>query len=227
MPESTLGILNFLFASLLAAAHILGPKLYNHLRTLESGTAEAAFTSFGGGIAIAYVFLELIPELSAGHHHALAFVAFLLVLCMERIAAGKSGGNEDDASYPLRLMLIFLYTALTTATFHKHGELGAARLAIFVVAVLLHTLGSGHALHHSHAKAHSGYGRFVLAAGAFAGGGFALYWPPEEELIGVLIAALAGFLLRAAFSKELAAAEDSRAFFTGAVLFGLVLLWLV
>lgn len=45
----------------LAAVHLLAPRI----RTLP-GVPERALGSFAGGLAVAYVFLHLLPELAAG-----------------------------------------------------------------------------------------------------------------------------------------------------------------
>ena len=64
-----------IFSLIIAACHIFAPQLFRLLKK-----REAFVGSFGGGMAVAYVFVVLLPELDKGHELLGRFIFFLALI---------------------------------------------------------------------------------------------------------------------------------------------------
>lgn len=156
-PQSIVGAL--LIAVLLAALHLAAPRI----RKLPF-VPETATGSFAGGLAVAYVFLHLLPELVEGNEaigEALADVVeptplldlgiFLVALAgftvfygLERLAdnraeeSGEHGGPAGGAGvYALHLGSFLVYNALITYTMALRLRTGIAFAALLAVVTAL------------------------------------------------------------------------------------------
>ena len=204
----------------LAALHLAAPRI----RRLP-GLPEAATASFAGGLAVAYVFLHLLPEIAEGNEgvgealgdvvrvtplldlgiFVVALAGFTLFYGLERLA-GRSAGDEgrEPLAYASHLGSFGVYNALITYTMPLRFRTGVAFAVLFGVAMGLHFVLTDRGLEEHYPKRFAGGGRFLLALALLAGWvAAALFAPTRTVLVSVLTAFLGGSILLNVFKEEL------------------------
>lgn len=234
-----------LVASALAALHVWS----RHLALLQR-TPRSIWLSASGGIAVAYVFLHLLPQLHEGQQQmerqapwhewagAVEHELFLVALAglsvfygLERLAAssrveGRSRGGEDRTSagvFALHIGSFALYNLLVGYLL-LHGEHG--NLGQFSLAMGLHFLVNDHGLRAHHKLRYDRAGRWVLAGAVMAGWLVGRVVELSEVSVLLLMAFLAGGVILNVMKEELPQERESRfdAFLAGAAGYWLLLL---
>lgn len=227
---------------LLAGLHLAAARI----RTLPL-VPERALGSFAGGLAIAYVFLHLLPELAAGNEavgEALADVVeptplfelaiFLVALTgftvfygLERGARRqRSGGAEPAGVFWLHLTSFALYNVLITYGMALRVRTGLVFALLFAVAMGLHFVLTDRGLEEHYPRRFASTGRLVLAAALLLGWVLsALAAPTSTLVVALLTALLGGSILLNVFKEELPADRKSSFgwFLTGLVLYAALL----
>jgi hypothetical protein len=217
--EATLGALAI--ALVLAALHLAAPRI----RRLPF-VPERATGSFAGGLAVAYVFLHLLPEIAEGNEsigEALSRVVrptplldlgiFLVALAgfaafygLERLADRSQGAAAAAGAgvYWLHLGSFVVYNGLITYTMALRLRTGIAFALLFTVAMGLHFVLTDRSLEEHYPRRFAGSGRLLLAAGLVAGWALAaVFAPTSPVLVAVLTALLGGSILLNVFKEEL------------------------
>jgi uncharacterized membrane protein YidH (DUF202 family) len=206
----------------LAGLHLAAPRM----RTLPF-VPERALGSFAGGLAIAYVFLHLLPELAAGNEavgEALSDVVqptplfelgiFLVALAgftafygLERLARhGRRGaaGEPPARVYWLHLVAFAVYNMVITYTMTLRVQTGLLFAALFTVAMGLHFVLTDRGLEEHYPQRFARNGRVVLAGALLAGWGLSAVAAPVSTLVVALLTALlSGSILLNVFKEEL------------------------
>jgi hypothetical protein len=201
----------------LAVLHLLVPALRRRVGSM----AEGVVASTGGGIASAYVFVHLLPELAAGNveiaevlgEHVevselrevlmflVAFVGFLLLYGLDHWAERAEGGN---GVFAVHLGVFAGYNALITYSLPTRFRTGAAGAVLFVVAMAVHFLLTDRGLAEHYRERFTRTGRPVLVVALVVG--FLLAWasaPTSTVVVSAMLALLGGFVLYNVFSDEL------------------------
>ena len=218
----------FVVTAALAALHLAAP----HIRRLPF-VPERATGSLAGGVAAAYAFLHLLPELAAGNeavgellHDAVrvtalgdlaiftvALVGFTAFYGLERLAAGATSDEDGEAGagvFRLHLGSFVIYNGLITYTMALRLRTGVVFALLFAAAMALHFVLTDRGLEEHYPKRFDDRGRYVLAAGL--GLGWLLGWafaPTSTVVVSVLTALLAGSILLNVFKEELPSAGRS------------------
>ncbi len=153
--QSLLGAL--VISLLLALLHLAAPRIRRLPLVPEDATG-----SFAGGLAVAYVFLHLLPELAEGNEaigealrdvveptplldlgiFLVALAGFTAFYGLERLAqlraATGAGGREPVGVYWLHLSSFMVYNALITYTMALRLRTGVTFAILFVIAMGLH-----------------------------------------------------------------------------------------
>ena len=232
-------------AVLLAVAQLFGPSIRQGMRR----HAELA-TSFGGGLAVAYVFLQLFPEIEATHDwfgdeiHVVTLVSFLAFYALElrlllrserRLAATRtepvSGGDHAEASpghspavFWWHLAVGWFYTFMVIFAL-PHEVSGDFELTVLTaVAIGLHLVYKDYVLRSHHSSAFEYKGQLALAAAPIAGWLAHILITPPDIMLDLFVAILAGFLMQNVFRDELPSAHTARLswLFGGAAAFTLL-----
>lgn len=218
-----------LLASLvLAGLHLLAPRI----RKLP-GVPERATTSFAGGLAAAYVFLHLLPEVADGEEaigealgnvleptallelaiFAVALTGFTVFYGLERVAqrrADRSGGEGGAGLFWLHLGAFGVYNALITYTMPLRLETGVGFGVLFTVAMGLHFVLTDRGMEEHYRERFERTGRWVLAAALLAGWVLvAIAAPTSTVVVALLTALLGGAVLLNVFKEELPSADRS------------------
>lgn len=225
VTQSVVGAL--LIAVALAALHLLAPRI----RKLPF-IPEQATGSFAGGLAVAYVFLHLLPELVEGNEaigealddvvqpsplldlaiFLVALVGFTIFYGLERLA--DAHGDDTTAStteragnggvYALHLSSFLVYNALITYTMALRLRTGVDFALLFTVAMGLHFVLTDRGLEEHYPRRFDTRGRLGLAAALLVGWGLsAVFAPTSTVLVAMLTALLGGSILLNVFKEEI------------------------
>lgn len=201
----------------LALMHVVLPVLRHRIGSL----AEGMVASIGGGIASAYVFVHLLPELARGNEEIadvlgerpevtalgevllflVAFAGFLLLYGLDHWAERSEG---ESGAFAVHLGVFTAYNAVITYALPTRFRTGAAFAVLFVVAMAVHFLLTDRTLAEHYGARFTRIGRPVLVAALVLG--YLLAWasaPTSTATINVMLALLGGFILYNVFSDEL------------------------
>jgi len=221
--------------------HLAAGRMPFLARAPRSGWLSAA-----GGVAVAYVFLHLLPEL-AGHQDMVAAayglgggpserMVYLLALAgvaafygLERLAR-TSARRESVArrDFWLHVGAFALYNAVIGYLLLHRADDGGGSTALYSVAMALHLLSNDLGLSAHHSARYDRSGRWVLAVSVAAGYAAGLVVAVPEPALGLVSAFLAGGVVLNALKEELPRERDSRflPFLAGAGGFSALLLGL-
>lgn len=207
--------------AVLMATHYLSP-LIKHI----PGLGEKRLGSFAGGVAVAYVFLHMLPELVEGNEAVgaalegvvaltplldlaifiLALTGFTIFYGLELLAAraGQQGGQAQLGAYYLHLFMYCLYNFLITYTMPLRVQTGAVYAVIFTVAMALHFVFTDRNFNRNFHAQFSIAGRLILVGSLLAGWLVTVLTEPISViLVSLMIAFLSGSILYNVFREEL------------------------
>ncbi len=174
IPYSVLASLSVL---IFALVHLLAPFLANLDTTFHS-----RFLSMGGGIAIAYVFIDLLPKLCKGdlvvkevlqgvfpyfekHVYVLALLGFLLFFLVSRLQ--KSSWEQVSFSLSLSSYALFNFLVGYAVTYKEDPDIQP--LVLFTFAIALHYFTNDYTMSREHPQSYNAFGRWVLIGSLFLG----------------------------------------------------------
>lgn len=228
---------------LLALVHAYVPRL----RARLDGSAESAFAAIGGGVASAYVFIHLLPELARGNDElgevfgdtsevsavaevalfVVAFAGFLVLYGLDHVAARN---GSDGGVFAVHLAVYAIYNGVITYSLPTQFDVDVPVTVLFVVAMAVHFVIADRGLAGKHRSRFATVGRPVLVGGLVAG--YLLAWlfaPTQAIVVSVMLALLGGFVLYNVFSDELPDERRVRfpIFATSATVYAVLLLAVV
>lgn len=214
------------------AVHLSAPFLQCHIRAREE-----QLNSLGRGLAVAYVFLHLFAEISAGDElfgkevYFIVLIGFLVYYGIEHRVEYrllKQAADPDDPLIKLHFGLVILlkwvYTWLLVYALPTSIREQGFQVIPAVIAISLHILHDDVEIAARFQEHYNHEGRDPLASAAVVGWLCDLYVLRENPYVSkALTAVLAGSVLYTTFSGELQNHRKSRfAWFVGGV--GLFLL---
>ncbi len=235
-----------LAALLLALIHIQASKLKFLKRKPRS-----RWLSLGSGISVAYVFVHVLPDLSAAqenfqnqvtllaaieHHlYVMALLGLLTFYGLERAAKTSRQQSrmegKGDATQPavfwLHMTSFALYNALIGYLLTHREEPGVGNLVVYVIAMAVHFVVNDYSLSEDHKASYEKKGRWILASAIICGWIVGSQTEITTAATATLFAFLAGSIILNILKEELPQARESRfgTFFLGALGYaGLLLL---
>ncbi|HEV7255773.1 MAG TPA: hypothetical protein VGN97_22075 [Mesorhizobium sp.] len=237
---SGLALAALLAATVLAAVHLLTPKL----RFLDV-TPRSIWLSLAGGVSVAYVFVHLLPELAQAQEHVgklaqgavelfaerhvylVALLGLAVFYGLDRMAltarsrrAGASvGGGRQEAEegadagpavFWVHMGSFALYNALIGYLLLHREDGAVGPLLFFAFAMALHFIVNDHGLAEHHKSLYRRVGRWILAAAVLLGFAVGLTVEVSEAFVGVLIAFLAGGVILNVLKEEVPSERQSR-----------------
>ncbi|MBD1864014.1 MULTISPECIES: hypothetical protein [Trichocoleus] len=239
-----------LVSGLSAVALVLVHLFSSNLRFLEA-VPRSRWLSFGSGVSVAYVFVHVLPDLSAAqetlretwgkgwtfleHHvYLVALVGLAVFYGLERTAKISRRRNRESGQgdvtetgvFWLHMGSFALYNALIGYLLLHREEAGFASLLLFAVAMALHFVVNDYGLREHHKKYYDQVGRWILAASVMAGWVIGSGTQVPQAAIAVLFAFLAGGIVLNVLKEELPDDRESRfwAFLVGAAGYSALLL---
>lgn len=239
-------VLSGVFAAALACVHIFARELD------FGGGRRSPWLSAAGGVALAYVFMHLLPELSHGqevieraglgqvanwlenHAYMMALVGLLVFYGLERAAvtsrrAGSSivyGDGTSVAVFRSHVGSFAAYNVLIGYLLvHRERETELS-LVLYAFAMALHFMVNDHGLRLHHRDRYDRRGRWALAFAVIAGWGIGQVVVIEESAFAMLFAFLMGGLVLNVLKEELPEERQSRfwPFALGALAYAALLL---
>ena len=219
-----------LAAVVLMLVHALGPRIRSVMRSHASAVA-----SFGGGLAVAYVFLQLLPEIELAHQwleanvHAVTLASFLAFFVFETYLLRRyitlfhrhkpsnraSTVVVDDNRYANRLFwthigLSWMYTWMVMFALPRDHAENVWLAIVGSVAVGLHLIYKDYVLRVNYGTRYEAKGRYLLAIAPFFG--WLAHWivKPPEHVFDLFIAVLAGVLMQGVFQDEMPRRDTAR-----------------
>ena len=223
--------------------HYLSPWFANHL----PGNGRS-FVSFASGVAVAYVFLHMLPDLVEYNKpigrfllHAqwltpftelliyiVALFGFLIYYGFDLLAERyRDGGHNDGLVYGLHLTMFCLYNFLITYTMSLRALSSITATILFTIAMALHFVLTDRKFCRFYNIQFNHVGRFLLISALLVGWLCSVIFDPVNVLVAAfMVAFLAGSVLLNVFREELPATGlTSYCWFTfGALIITLILL---
>ena len=209
------------------------------------------WVSAAAGVSVAYVFVDVLPELGALNRvlveagggesalfaeqriYFLVLVAFVVmyglqhfVIQSRRREGSESGHEHADSAYALQLAGFAAYAALIGYLLVERAEDGPATLATYAAAMAIHFVIVNHSLAEEHGEPYGRRGHWWLAGSVVAGCLAGMLLPLSEVAFARLFAILAGGVTMTSLGAELP--EDRRGrfwpFCIGAVAYAFLLM---
>ncbi len=179
-------------------------------------------SSFGGGVAIAYICLTLFPEIDVAHKwlgehvHLVTLVSFLAFYSIEMLLIAhvrrsavlgvKPSQRMSSPSarafwFHLAIMWVYIWMVLYTL---PDSTADTLLFAVFgSLTIGLHLVYKDYVIRSNHDETFQTSGRYLLAIAPLAGWVAHHVIDPSEEVLDVFIAVLAGVILQGVFREEL------------------------
>lgn len=239
-------VLAIALAAFLALTQIFAPAILGSRLLNATATRQNAVASFSGGVAVAYVFVHMLPELADGElafqgvtvpdsvpdlfvQSSLFLVALIGVVIFYAVDAKvEDAKNSTKTVYLIHLILIGILSFIFAYTNPTRIELGPDFAVLFTIVMSLHFVLSDRALARMHPEHFRRTDRWVLTMFLVVGLVFSYFLPPPNELfVAIPTAFLGGAVLLTVFREELPSVSVARLgwFATGAGIFSVLLLW--
>lgn len=230
----------------LAACHLVAAKL----RFLHY-VPRSSWLSVAGGLAIAYVFVHLLPELASrqgdiasagwwgplGLDEAIYLVALagligfyglahLTQAAKHRDPAGNDAHHTSAGTFWVHIGSFGLYNLLVGYLVHHREDPTQRGLWLFGLAMLGHFIVTDFGLREQHRGRYSRYGRWLLATAVISGWVIGLLTTVSLATVGLLFAFLGGGVILNTIKEEVPREHQSRflPFLAGAVAYTALLL---
>lgn len=230
-------------ALVLAGLHLAAP----HIRKLPL-VPEGVTGSFAGGLAVAYVFLHLLPEIAEGNEaigelledtievtplfdlgiFVVALTGFTAFYGLDRLATTRRtrGRPESAGAYWVHLGAFAFYNALITYTMALRVETGYPFAILFAIAMGLHFVLTDRHLEEHYPRRFDASGRLILAGALLLGWVLsAVFAPTSTVVVAILTALLGGSVLLNVFREELPSNRGSSFpwFLVGLIIYSVLL----
>jgi len=237
-------------AVLFAGAYLAGGRL-GASDTDGRIWSRRRYISAAAGISVAYIFIDVLPELEVQRQvlvraaggaellfaeqriYALALLSFVVIYGLEHMVLvnrehrRKSvAAGDADAVFWLQLAGYAAYSALIGYLVIERAERGVLPLVAYTFAMAVHFLIVDHALEEEHGRAYQAWGRRLLAASVLVGWLIGVMAPLSEVAIARLFAVLAGGVVITSLRAELPDDREGRfwPFCIGAMVFAAALI---
>ncbi|MCW8193635.1 hypothetical protein F6455_02395 [Proteobacteria bacterium 005FR1] len=192
---------------------------------------RSRWLSFSGGVAVAYVFMHILPELS-GHQatfaealevddtaaemwvYLLALAGLAVFYGLERAAkvsrrASPENRVEADVLW-LHIVSFAIYNVLIGYLLLHREEPGLWSLLTFAVAMSLHFVTNDFGLRQDQKQQYDRAGRWVIALAVLVGWLLGVFTSIPEVIVGFAFAFLAGGIVLNVLKEELPEERQSR-----------------
>jgi hypothetical protein len=233
-------------ALVLALVHLVAWRL-----KFLGGYPRSIWLSIGAGISVAYVFIFLLPELSAyqevveqeaetpidiiDQHIYLAALAGVLVFyglehvartSRERSRILSDGDVRSHRIFWIHVVSYGVYNSLIGYLLFSQFSHEWSTLIFFSVAMAVHFTVNDYAFREHHRDDYTRFGQWILAAAVLIGWGLSVAVDLPEPSVALVLAFVFGGLIINLLKEELPEERSSRfwAFLLGAAIYSLLLL---
>lgn len=206
-------------------------------------TPRSRFLSLAGGVAVAYVFLHLLPELNEyqreleGHlenglfasieNHILIVSMFGLAVFygLERLASQMNKRGSGSVFW-IHMALFIVYNFSIGYVLAESEFDTVWAMTLYFLALGIHFITVDQGLRHHHKRLYDERGRLLLSLAVLAGWGVGAFSVLQEVTLSMIVAFLAGGIILNVMKEELPEERESsfRAFTVGLIGYALLLL---
>lgn len=203
--EGITTLMMYLILSLLAVSVFALVHLWAEKTSQLTFLSNSRFLSAGGGIAIAYVFVDLLPKLSISdalvreklwrlfpyferHVYVLALLGFLLFFAVDR---SKTLLKNTHIYFGLSLSSYSLFNFLVGYAVVDKDNPEVQPLLLFTFAMSLHYFMNDYSLSKEHGNEYRHFGKWILISSLFLGW-LAGIWVQLSETAVALVSAFIG-----------------------------------
>jgi len=245
MSGSGVGVGAFVAAAVIAVMCAVGGRLF-HFRLKHPRRA----LSIAAGVAVAYVFIDILPELAAHRLvlieelgqdilfaeqriYIIALLGFVLFYGLDYMVLHAGAGSHEEGGEPAMDYVFWLhvggfcgYGLLIGYLLPERAGEGALPLALYTVAMAFHFVLIDHELEHEHGRAYDRLGRWLLVGSILIGCVVGATLHISELAVSRLFALVAGGVVITSAQAELPRDKDGRFgwFVLGAATYALLLL---
>jgi hypothetical protein len=211
------------FVTTLGLLHVYADRL-----RWKDWLPEHLWLSFGAGVSIAYVFVDILPILGAGQAvlaessgaiverikhpvYLLALIGLVAFYSLELLAKRSRAENSEtahtDCTTPgvfwVHIAAFALYNALLGYLLRDAEHHGLLTCALLFFALMLHFMVNDYALRSHHKALYDRFGRWILALSVVGGYLIGSRYMVDEVSIAMLWAFVAGGLILNVIKDEL------------------------
>ena len=239
-------MLGFLLAVCLALTHLFVGRLGN----IKSASRKR-WISVAGGVSIAYIFLDIFPELAHAqeelehsavpllayleqHIYLLALLGLVRFYGLEKLALRSRSYSQEMHQIDTTRIGIFwvhigvfaLYNAILGYLFRDSGNHGIVACLLLFFVLALHFIVNDLGMREHHKHSYDRVGRWILAAAIVLGWAIGKVVSLSPAAIAAIWAIVAGGIILNTLKEEIPEEQESDfiSFFTGAVAYGALLL---
>ena len=216
----------FLSALVLAFANFIGI-----LVPIKKYTPRKWWLSFSGGVAVAYVFVHLIPELhkitgTAGDPLTFSLSMIGTVIYFGAAKFVKQSKNNPDSRLAFLIQMTALVPYFFTVGYFLERLNTLIALGSYTIAVGLHLVGFGYDQKEDHGERYTVWVVGTLAVVLIAGTIISYFYEFDELTLDLLLAFVTGGILLNSIKEEIPTINKSSfwAFASGAIIIGVLLL---
>lgn len=210
------------------------------------GIPRSYFLSISGGIAVSYVFVHLLPELSnhqtiiedavdkkgfnfiKNHAYLVAISGLAIFYGLEKMVKNPKNKNNTPGNdvFWVHVTSFFIYNALIGYLLIREHFVNTWDMFFYFIAFSVHFITNDHSLREEHSNTYDRYGRWLLSAAILLGWFIGLVTKINELVISVLISFLAGGIVLNVLKEELPKERESSfvAFLIGIIVYSILLL---
>lgn len=227
-------IFSFISVVIFALVHLFA----KNTRALDSVT-HGRFLSICGGVAIAYVFIDILPKLAENdliiqkilsgvfpyierHIYVMALFGFLLFFTINRSHTLLSGKGKIYVS----LFSYALFNFLVAYAVADENNPEVKPWALFTIAIALHYFTNDYSLYREHKQEYGAFEKGVLIFSLFFGWLVGMWYVLPEVAVAVISAFIGGGVILNVTRHELPKDNPHSlgAFLTAAILYTVILL---
>ncbi|WP_059102977.1 hypothetical protein [Shouchella shacheensis] len=208
------------FESLFIGFAFVFIQLYASRIISSSNLSTPKWLSLSGGVAIAYVFVYILPTLHEEQSdlggslaldselYFLGLIGLLVYFTIYKLAASKREEAKQTRFYFVQVGFFALYTFMVSYIVFS-SDVQVVQAVFYGMAVGLHFIGISHNLWLENKHLYLRYGRFMLAGATLLGAGIGAVGPPSGLYVDAMIAYTSGAMIFNVISKEIPAERNA------------------
>jgi hypothetical protein len=207
---------------------------------------ERSAVSFGAGVATAYVFVHVMPELNTARHafsestslplryegmsiFYVSLIGFLLFYGLDHLRKRLHQSSTKERvgkAFKISITGFAAYVALMAYLLVHNLDDTPRSVALFAIAIAVHFVGVDRALHEEYGAVYERIGRYVLAAMSILGWGTGMLVTLPRSILASMVAFISGAVIMNSSITELPTESNGRflPFMLGGLVYGLILL---
>lgn len=190
----------------LVSVHLLAPRMSHWLKN-----KDLFFNAFGGGMAMSYVFIHLLPEIGEGKEHLgiytfiISLLGFALFSFMNQLLKRHENARlAEKHTYRLSLVEMWLYSFILIIGLPRDFGQSHVHIMLMTFAAVLHVIHSDYELNMEYTIPFKLNGRYVLASAPVLG--LLVRWfliAQTDILVHAITSVLAGSMIYSVAQKDL------------------------